>query len=321
MRCFSRLPGIALAVTLANIVSGCVDSGHGSNAAIPGSNGLFFDASDRLYVASVAAGKIYILDRETGATLDVLDSAHGVHSPDDVTIDAKGIVYATNILQGSITAIAPDKSHRVIADLGWGVNSITVRDNGDIWVGRDFLGDGLYELDPGGHTPPRTVIATPGWINGMDFGPDGMLYGPVFTQDIVVRIDPATGTTDTVADGFASTPFAVKFNPEGKLYALEGKPGRLLRLDLHTGDRELMASYPPGLDNFAFDSSGRVFISSYTDGSIHEVMADASLRTIRAPNQALADWLLKLRLTGAALLVILLALLVLAINRFRRGRC
>ncbi len=60
-----------------------------------------------------------------------------------------------------------------------GVNPITFSDDGRLFVALDFSGDGLYELDPELKNPPRLIIKELGWLNGMDFGPDGLLYGPI----------------------------------------------------------------------------------------------------------------------------------------------
>ena len=118
----------------------------------------------------------------------------------------------------------------------------------------------------------------------MDFGPDGMLYGPVYSQSIVVRINPLNGVMTTIADGFSARLHAVKFDKAGRLYVLESRPGQIIRIVLDSGDRTVLGSYAPGLDNLAFDSNDRLFVSSYLDGSIHEVMKDFSLRVVRGPS-------------------------------------
>ena len=287
---------------------------------ILGANGLFFDADDNLHVASFADAKLWVLDRNTGETLHVYDKSNGVLSPDDVTIDAQGTIYVTNILQGSVNAIKRDGTFRQVADLGRGANPVTVRDDGSLWVARDFLGEGLYRLDASGAQAPVTIIAKPGWINAMDFGPDGMLYGPLFKPASVIRIDPATGATTTIFTALNSEPYALKFNHRGELYVLEGRPGRVLKIDLQTRAKTIVANYAPGLDNLAFDSQDRLFISSFYDGSIHEVMADGSLRELRGPSPRMARALLHLQLAALAVLIILLGCVALLIKRIRKKR-
>jgi hypothetical protein len=77
-----------------------------------------------------------------------------------------------------------------------GVNPITFSDDGRLFVALDFMGDGLYELDPDLVDPPTPLIVTSpsnpfplGFLNGFDFGPDGRLYGPLFALSMVVSIN------------------------------------------------------------------------------------------------------------------------------------
>jgi len=295
---------------------GC--GGDGSeHEVILGANGMFFDAEDRLHVASVSSGTVFVIDRDSGKTLRKLGEAQGVLSPDDVTIGADGTAYFTNILHGTVSSLSPLGEVRVLADLGWGVNSITLQDDGRVWVGRDFLGDGLYELDPTGKRAPRTVIESPGWINAMDFGPDGQLYGPVYTKSIVVRINPATGETTTVAR-FDDRLHAVKFDRQGRLHVVQAQPGRVVRVDLESGGREVVGVYEAGIDNLAFDSSGRLFISGYVDGSVHEVMPGGALRQIRPPSMLSSVVTTAGVLSPVLLLLGLVVAVVFGVRRWRR---
>jgi sugar lactone lactonase YvrE len=204
-----------------------------------------------------------------------------VLSPDDVTIAADGTVYFTNIVHGSVGSISASGATAEIANLGQGVNSITISDDGRLFVGLDFLGDGLFELDPTGAAEPRQVAATPGWLNAMDFGPDGFLYAPQWSQRNVVRIDPATGDLTTVSSDFDSLAAAVKFDSNGQLYALEHVPANVVRLDAQTGARTILGTYAGVGDNLAFDSDNRLFFSCADDGAVHELMSDGSLRQIK----------------------------------------
>jgi sugar lactone lactonase YvrE len=123
-----------------------------------------------------------------------------------------------------------------------------------------------------------------GFLNGMDWGRDGRLYAPVWTQGRVVSIDvdSCTNAVDpyvqcdirTVADGFF-IPASVKFDRLGRLDAVD-QNGDVVRINVVTGRRELIATLPPGLDNLAFDPTGDLFVSSASDGFV--VRIDASGR-------------------------------------------
>jgi len=250
-------------------------------APIHGANGMMFDGKDRLHVASVGMRSIVVIDPETGAILDRIGPDRGVEGPDDLTFGPDGSLYWTAILTGEVGKLSPDGVKSTVAKLPPGVNPITFSDDGRLFVALDFLGDGLYELDPTGAQPPRLLIDKLGWLNAMDFGPDGLLYGPIFTQGRVVKIDvnaqPATVTT--VADGFG-VPVAVKFDTQGRLHVLDQAKGQVVRIDTATGAKEVIATIAPGLDNLAFDSRGRLFVSSNDDGFIVEVRPDGTPRTV-----------------------------------------
>ena len=250
-----------------------------AGAEIGGSNGMFFDAQDRLWVASVGSG-IFVVDPDSGETLEHYPG--NVASADDVTVAADGTVYFTDIINGQVGIIDPDGTLReerlAVAP---GANSITFSDDGRLFVGADFLGDGLFEVDTTGATPPRVVTPDPGWLNGMDFGPDGFIYAPRWTEGTIVRADPQTGELTTIADNSESVYTAVKFDPDGVLHAVEGLPAHVVEVDITTGEQTILATLEGTNDNLAFDSTGRLFVSGSQDGSIHEILDDGSVRVVK----------------------------------------
>lgn len=291
---------VLLSLTVCTVY-GCTSSDDGSDTAqrgtphvellvegaeLQGANGLFFDADDRLLAASVFSRQLFVIDPDTGETLETFGAEQGVTSPDDVTVGPDGTIYVTNIVGGTVGAIPSSGAPFEVANLGLGVNSITVSDDGRLFVGLDFLGDGLYELDPSGVAAPRQVIAAPGWINGMDFGPDGLIYGPQWSQARIVQIDPDTGAMATIATEFDSLAAAVKFDSAGALHAVEHSPANVIRVDVQTGARTILARDDCGGDNLAFDSNDRLFISCGDDGSIHEVRRDGTLREVKRGGMA-----------------------------------
>lgn len=250
-------------------------------ARLAGANGLMFDAQDRLHVASVGERTIFVLDPDSGAIVTHYGPDAGVEGPDDLTFGPDGSLYWTAFFTGEVGKRSPDGVKSTVAQLPPGVNPITFADDGRLFVALDFLGDGLYELDPTGAQPPRLLIEQLGFLNAMDFGPDGQLYGPIYTQGRLVRIDvdAQPPTVDTVAGGLA-IPVAVKFGPDGKLYALDQGRGEVLRIDPASGAKETVTTLAPGLDNLAFDSRGRLFVSSNNDGFVVEVLPDGKTRTV-----------------------------------------
>jgi sugar lactone lactonase YvrE len=249
-----------------------------TGSPIHGANGVMFDASDRLHIASVAGREIIVMDPQSGEILDRLGPDMGIETPDDLTFGPDGSLYWTAILTGEVGRLSPDGTNtgQTVAP---GVNPITFSDDGRLFVALDFLGDALYELDPDLVDPPRLIAKDLGWLNGMDWGPDGFLYGPIYTKGQVVRIDVDTGTVTTVADGFV-LPVAVKFDSLGRLHVADSLRGEVLRVDTDTGNKQAIATGLPILDNLAFDSQDRLFVSDPSDGSILEVLPDGTTRLV-----------------------------------------
>ncbi|KPJ90644.1 MAG: hypothetical protein AMS18_10350 [Gemmatimonas sp. SG8_17] len=247
-------------------------------APLHGANGIIFDTQDRLHIASVVGREIVVMDRESGAIVDRMGPERGVEGPDDLIFDADGTLYWTSLLTGEVGRLSPDgeKRGQLVSP---GVNPITISDDGRLFVALDFLGDALYELDPVLEEPPRLIAENLGWMNGMDWGPDGFLYGPIWTEGRVDRVNVETGVVSTVVEGF-SVPAAVKFDSRGRLHVLDTERGEIVRVDRATGSKEVVSTALAGGDNLAFDSSDRLFVSSWLDGSIVEVLADGSTRTV-----------------------------------------
>ncbi len=170
--------------------------------------------------------------------------------------------------------------------VGGGINPITFSDDGRLFVAQCFSGIGLYEVDPDFGESPRLItdtigLGTPCALNGMDWGPDGYLYGPRWFIGDVVKVDVDTGDFETVVAGFGG-PAAVKFDSQGRLHVLDTVYGEVVRVHADTGPptREVIARLQPGLDNLAFDSQDRLYVSSYIEGFIARVLPSGKWRRI-----------------------------------------
>src|SRR6185295_10583300 len=101
--------------------------------------------------------------------------------------------------------------------------------------------------------PARMILKDLGGFNGFDIGPDGKLYGPLWFKHQVVRIDPDTGKLDVIAEGF-DTPAAANFDSKWNLYVLDTARGQLVRVDIRSGKKQVVAKLATSLDNLAIDS-------------------------------------------------------------------
>jgi sugar lactone lactonase YvrE len=248
-------------------------------ASLHGANGLYFGPDGRLYIASFAGREIVVMDPNSGRILDRMGPERGVEGPDDLTFGPDGSLYWTVITTGEVGKRAPDGTKSTVAHLPPGANPITFSDDGRLFVALDFLGDALYELDPSGHNPPRLILENLGFLNGFDWGPDDWLYGPIFTAGKVVRINVDTGDVETVADGFA-VPAAAKFDSQGRLHVLDQWTGEVVRVDIQTGAKQVIARLEPGLDNLAFDPHDHLFVSSADSGWIVEALPNGRPRPV-----------------------------------------
>jgi sugar lactone lactonase YvrE len=252
-----------------------------TGAAMHGANGLYVGPDGNLTIASFWGQEIVVLDPETGVIQQRLGPDAGVLSPDDVVFGRDGSLYWTDLTAGEVGHRTLDGvvTKQVVAP---GVNPITFSDDGRLFVALDFMGDGLYELDPALSAPPRQIVPEMGWFNGMDWGPDGQLYGVVWMQAKIAKVDVDTGVVTPVADLTGSAPAAVKFDSQGRLYAVEQMRGDVMRIDPAAGAVDVIATLAPGLDNLAFDAQDRLFVSNAHTGAVVEVLADGQVRTVQA---------------------------------------
>jgi sugar lactone lactonase YvrE len=247
-----------------------------------GANGILFGPDGLLWVASVFSPGLFALDPETGEVVHRLGREEGVDDPDDLAFGPDGSVYWTDILSGEVGRRTPAGVSSTIASAGPGFNPITFSDDGRLLVSQCFFGDKLYEVDPEGERELRLVNGELGpgcGLNGMDFGPDGMLYGPRWFLAEVARVNIDTGAVESVAKGFSAVA-AVKFDSRGRLHVLDPAAGEVIRIDLESGAREVVARLTPGLDNLAFDSEDRLFVSSFADGTLYEVLGPNEHRVV-----------------------------------------
>jgi DNA-binding beta-propeller fold protein YncE len=247
---------------------------------IHGANGLYFGPDGYLYIASCFGANITVMDPNSGRIVRKIILKEGMNAPDDLTFGPDGSLYWTAITTGVIGKMTPDGTQSIVAQLPIGVNPITFTDDGKrLFTALDFLGDGFYEIYLDGVTPPRLIIPTLGWLNGFDFGPDGLLYGPLLQPGKVVKINVDTGEMwDVVTDVLGTA--AVKFGPDGMMYFINQPTGEVKRMDLDSGEIELITILPNSLDNLAFDAQGRLFVSSAEDGFIVEVMQNGEVRPV-----------------------------------------
>ncbi|MGB5394932.1 MAG: hypothetical protein WBN16_11830 [Lutimonas sp.] len=266
-------------------------------ANLHGTNGIYFGPDDNLYIASFYGQNITVMNKQNGKILKQFGVLDGVLGPDDLVFHPDGeSFYFTDIITNYVGRMSLNGTLLGYQEVAPGVNPITFSDDGRLFVALDFQGDGLYELDPNLVDDPRPIVKYVedtypiGFLNAFDFGPDGFLYGPVFTQGFVVKVDvgeagdlpslnPYTDGTITVISAGFTYPVAAKFGPDGLLTVLD-QTGEVFKVNTNTGEKTLFTTLEPGLDNLAFDKDGTLYVSNADFGWIIQILPSGQARTI-----------------------------------------
>lgn len=264
---------------------------------VPGSwfhgvHGLAFNKDDQLFAGSVVGQTIYRVQVDSGEVDPVIDhKANGM--ADDIAFAEDGTMAWTAFLIGKVYIRRPNgKTIEVAHGLG-GPNSLAFGKDGRLFVTEVFLGDALYEIDlknvdkpdfkPFARSELRKVAEKLGGLNGFEVHKDdGFLYGPIWFKGEIVKVNVETGAAEVIASGF-KIPAAVNIDPQNRdnLYVVDTGTGGIWSVSLSSRAKRLVASMKPGLDNLAFDSRGRLFVSSMTDNGIYHVdKQTGSWRTI-----------------------------------------
>ncbi|KZS74139.1 gluconolaconase [Mycobacterium kansasii] len=242
-----------------------------------GANGLRTGPDGRVYIAQVTGSQISALDVATGRLDTVSPRGGEIVAPDDIAFDPDGNLYATEVMDGRVSLRDKAGRTRVLRDDVPSANGITFH-RGRLFVGECREAGRLLELDRNGGEP-RVLLENVPLPNAMEVGPDGLLYFPVMGANEIWRIDPDGGVPECVARELG-VPDAVKFDPDGYLVSTQVHTGQVLRIDPRSGDRTVLATLNPGLDNLTF-AGERLFVSNFT-GEITEILPDGTTRATLA---------------------------------------
>jgi sugar lactone lactonase YvrE len=253
---------------------------------VPGSwfhgiHGLAFNKDDQLFAGSVVGQTLYRVQVDSGEVDRVVDPPTGM--ADDIAFADDGTMAWTAFLLGKVYIRRPNGKIIEVANGMGGPNSIAFGKDGRLFVSEVFIGDALYEIDIKNADKPdfksipraelRRIADKLGGLNGFEIHrDDGFLYGPLWFKGQVVKINVDTGVIEVIADGFV-IPAAANFDPQNRdnLYVVDTGNGSAWSISLTSKARKLVATLKPGLDNLAFDSRGRLFVTVMTDNGIYLV--------------------------------------------------
>lgn len=238
-------------------------------------NGLRTGPDGRIYVAQVSGSQISAIDPDTGDIETVSAMGGGIVGPDDLAFDDAGNLYVTEITEGRVSELAPDGSTRVVCGDMPVANPITFY-NGRLIAGECRPGARIMELDRNGGAP-RVILDNVPMANAFEVGPDGKLYFPVMGTNEIWRIGLEDSQPEVVARDLGM-PDSVKFDRQGFIVSTQVATGQVLRIDPRNGERTVLATIAPGLDNCTFVGD-RLFVSSIS-GQINEILLDGSIRSL-----------------------------------------
>lgn len=253
---------------------------------VPGSwfhgvHGLAFNKDDQLFAGSVIGQTLYRVQVDSGEVDRVIDPPTGM--ADDIAFADDGTMAWTAFLIGKVYVRKPNGKTIEVAHGMSGPNSLAFGKDGRLFVSEVFLGDALYEIDirnvdkpdfkPLARNELRRIAEKLGGLNGFEVHKDdGFLYGPLWFKGEIVKVNLETGAAEVIASGF-KTPAAANIDPQNRdnVYVVDTGTGGIWSVSLTSKAKKLVASMKPGLDNLAFDSRGRLFVTSMTDNGVYLV--------------------------------------------------
>ena len=246
-----------------------------------GVHGLAFNKDDQLFAGSVVGQTLYRVQVDSGEVDRFIDPPMGM--ADDIAFAEDGTMAWTAFLLGKVYIRRPNGKTIEVANGMGGPNSLAFGKDGRLFVSEVFIGDALYEIDiknadkpdfkPFPRTELRRIAEKLGGLNGFEIHKDdGFLYGPLWFKGQVVKINLETGGIEVIAEGF-KIPAAANIDPQNRdnVYVVDTGTGGIWSVSLTSKAKKLVASMKPGLDNLAFDSRGRLFVTSMTDNGIYLV--------------------------------------------------
>lgn len=149
----------------------------------------------------------------------------------------------------------------------------------------------IWHIDPSGKSRQLAQFPKNAWPNGLDMGPDGMLYTPDSYLGVIWRVNPGTGHVEVALTDPAllARPFislapganGLHFKGRDMLVTVSDRTTLLqYRMDDkgHFGPATIIAAGIPG-DDFAIGQDGSLFITTHPYNTVVRVLPDGT-RTV-----------------------------------------
>ena len=234
-----------------------------------GVHGMAFGPDGRLYATSVVGQQVYAVDMETGAIEVVVDAPDG--ESDDVAFAPDGTMAWTAIVAGEVRARSPRTPDdiRVLARALPGINALNFARDGRLFASVPFGNDALYEIARDG-SGPRLIAPNLGGLNGFELDDADQIYGPLWIEAALARVDTANGSVTILAEP-DGTPAAANLDADGNVLFVSWDTGQVGRLDLESGELETIATVTPPIDNLAIGPDGSIYVSISNVNGIQKI--------------------------------------------------
>ncbi len=269
-------------------ISGCSSDGEveqyttkvwSRGAALNAAVSLNFNPNGEMFAIDAFSSRILKMDQNSGQVLDIItDSVDGA-ADFDFAID--GTMYWVLPFSGKVYRRTTSGVVSLVANLNTVIDGVTVNAENRVFTASFASSkDALWELDPFGIIPPRVVVQL-GGFDAFDFGPDGYLYAPDYSNGTgqIYKINVDTGEVKVIADGFCQ-PISAKFNSIGELYILDALCPQMVKVNIYTGEKTLVANLEPGVDNFDFNPQDEMFVAFNANSYIGKLNPDGSVTKI-----------------------------------------
>lgn len=197
--------------------------------------------------------------------------------------------------QGKIIVRSPHGTERVVfsTPIGSTAGTMAIAPDGTIYMSSNGERPGIWRIGPDGAAQKIATLPTGAWPNGLDFGPDGMLYAADSSLARIWRIDPATGRFAVAIQDHrlaarrfvALAPGANGLRFSGRSMFVTVSDATLvlkyaLGEDGRFGTPALVARGIPG-DDFAVGKDGSLFVTTHPYNTLVRIAPDGR-RTIVA---------------------------------------
>jgi streptogramin lyase len=274
---------VAAGYSVTNFVTGFAANGSGV-----GPVGMAFDSAGNLYIAEYATGFLYKFGK-SGGTASASSQINSTAIPGSIAglaFSKDGSLYLARQGAGDVVQVDPTNG-AILRTVATGLNLPTAVAtdplSGDLFVSEPLAGAVVRITNFAMGSGTATVYATPGFVDGLSFGPDGTLYAALSgTIGKITGTNSSTPGTVTIYPVSVPTGdgLAVSANPSNLFVYSNRNDGVITKVDLTTN--------PPVSTNILMGGSRGDFVNVGPDGCLYATQSDRILKVTNSDGSCLA---------------------------------